>query len=136
MRSQGCQRRAWFMKSSIENQQAKRRHDRRGYRSSCTVQFLCFTIAPALVHAGLVLGDVALVPALDHLLPRLQAVRGEPAHREDQLAPGDDVFRSGAAITEREFRADRYAGGPEKSRLRSDRSRRAGDRREPRRWYG
>jgi len=62
---------------------------------------------PTLIRAVLVLRDQALVPALDHLLPRLQAVRGEPAHREDQLAPGDDVFQSGAAITEREFRADR-----------------------------
>jgi hypothetical protein len=48
--------------------------------------------AAALVLARLVLGDVALVPALDHLLPRLQTIWRQPPHREDQRAAGDDVL--------------------------------------------
>jgi hypothetical protein len=40
---------------------------------------------PALVRADLVLGDVALGPALDHLRPRLQPIGREPAHRNRSL---------------------------------------------------
>jgi hypothetical protein len=53
------------------------------------------------VCAALVLGDVALVAALDHLLPRLQPIGREPPHGEDKLAAGHDVLQAGAAITER-----------------------------------
>jgi len=38
-----------------------------------------------LVHAGLVLGQVALIPALDHLRSCLQTIEREPPNCEDQL---------------------------------------------------
>jgi hypothetical protein len=56
---------------------------------------------PALVGARLLLGDQALVAALYHLLPRLQPVRRQPPHGEQQLAARRDVLQPGAAITER-----------------------------------
>jgi hypothetical protein len=55
---------------------------------------------PGLVDAGLVLRDVALVPALDLLPPRLQTTGREPAHWEDEVVAGDDIFELGTAITE------------------------------------
>jgi len=57
--------------------------------------------APRRRPRRLILGDVALVSALDQLLPRLLAVRREPPHRVDQLAAGHDVLQPGAAIMER-----------------------------------
>jgi hypothetical protein len=42
---------------------------------------------PAFVHAGLILGDVTLVPEVDHLLPGLQPIGSEPPHREDHSRP-------------------------------------------------
>src|SRR5262245_36888485 len=70
-------------------------------RSSSSVSLSPTASSAALVRAALVLGHVALVPALHHMLPRLQPVRRQPAHGEDQLTPGHDVLQLGAAITER-----------------------------------
>src|SRR5262245_46049637 len=47
---------------------------------------------PRLVQARFFLGDQALVVVGDHLGPRLKAILGEPAHRQHELAPSDDVL--------------------------------------------
>jgi len=49
----------------------------------------------------LILGDVALVAAFDHLRPRLQAVLREPSYREDQVVVGDGILQPSAAFAER-----------------------------------
>jgi hypothetical protein len=47
-------------------------------------------------------GDVTLVPALDHLRPRLQPVWREPPYRKDQVVVGDDFFQGrGQRVRER-----------------------------------
>jgi hypothetical protein len=79
---------------------------RRCHRSSATVQPFCFTfsqrvVAPPSYALASCLATYPLVPALDHLLPRLQAVRRQSVHREHQLAAGDDVLQPGAAVAER-----------------------------------
>src|SRR5215472_6108613 len=55
----------------------------------------------SLVRAGLVLGNVALVAACDHLLPRLQAIGFKAPHRQHEVATCDDILQSGATITQR-----------------------------------
>src|SRR5438132_7084220 len=56
---------------------------------------------PGLVQTRLILGDVALVAAFDHLRPRLQAVLREPSYREDQVVVGDGILQPSAAFAER-----------------------------------
>src|SRR5262245_52138913 len=57
-----------------------------------------------LVSAALVLRHVALEAALDDLVPRLQAVRREPPHGEDQAVPGHRILKSRSPITKRTAR--------------------------------
>jgi hypothetical protein len=52
------------------------------------------------VRAHLVLRDVALVPALDDLLPCLRAIGRQTADWEDQLAAGDDFLQPDPALVQ------------------------------------
>jgi hypothetical protein len=76
---------------------------RRRHRSSLIVQSVRFTFSHRLVappsYAALVLGHVALVPALDHLRPRLQAIGRQPPRWEDEGAPDHDVLEPRSAST-------------------------------------
>src|SRR5438309_91751 len=56
--------------------------------------------APALVRAGLVLGDQALVAALDHLRPGVQTVRCKPPHRVNEARARDDIFEARPALAQ------------------------------------
>src|SRR5262249_14681464 len=48
---------------------------------------------PALVRAGLVLGDQALVAVADNLGPGVEAVAGQTPYRQHEVGAGDDVLQ-------------------------------------------
>jgi hypothetical protein len=77
---------------------------------------------PGRVQTRLILGDVALVAAFDHLRPRLQAVLREPSYREDQVVVGDGILQPSAAFAEggAPARAYRPGRGQLRGELRGD----------------
>src|SRR5438132_4331244 len=56
--------------------------------------------APALVRAGLVFGDQALVAALDLLRPGVQTIKCKPPHRVDEARARDDIFEARPALVQ------------------------------------
>jgi hypothetical protein len=78
------------------NQQNAAKAPKRITSHSASVQPFCFTLSHALVlpptyQTGLALGDVTLIPAFQHLRPRVQAIGDEaPSARRSDSCPDLD----------------------------------------------